>query len=85
MMNKAILLACLAGAGCCCFDRGGDDSPPPLPLDDRPGGRLEQAAVNILRPDLKYDPYVRPPFTYEYPEPRITVAPRAEDPSWKNR
>ena len=86
-MRKILYLACLAGTGCCCFDRDGADGdrPPPLPVENRPGGRVEQAAVDLLRPDLCYDPYIRPPFTYEYPDPRIPITPRAEDPSWRNR
>lgn len=87
-MLRTLLLSSLTACGCCCFepyDRDGPDAKlPPLPREDKPGARFDQEVNNLLGPDRTFDPDIRPPFTY-FPEPRLPVAPKAEDPPWRNR
>jgi hypothetical protein len=86
-MTRLAILMCLFATGCCCFDdevRGPGDRPPPLPADNRAGTRFDREMESLLGPDRKFDPDIRPPFAIS-PDPRLPQAPRAEDPSWKNR
>jgi hypothetical protein len=88
-MKRFFLLTGLFAFGCCCenpFSRDAEsgDAPPPLPQEDQPGAQFDQGVTRLLGPDRKFDPDIRPPFAYS-PDPRLPTAPRAEDPSWKNR
>jgi hypothetical protein len=84
-MARFALLVCLT-AGCCCLDprEPEEGTAPPLPPSERLGGRFDQSMERLLGPDRTFDPDIRPPFAMS-PDPRMPGAPRAEDPSWKNR
>ncbi len=88
-MKRLLMLTSILAFGCGCenpFVRNDEagNCPPPLPREEQPGGRFDKQMETWLGPDRNFDPDLRPPFTI-YPDPRMPVAPRAEDPSWKNR